>query len=93
MIDTVNLMNAAMAVSGIEERIDDLEGVTVSLAGRLPLPGLRIDIACATYSNFLDVCDRLFDWAAIDLLVDDESAAGQAHHTRIGVHIAEEVAA
>lgn len=93
MIDTVNLMNAAMAVSGVEEHIDDLEGVTVSLAGRLPLPGLRIDIACATYQNFLDVCDRLFDWAALELLVDDESAVGKAHHTRIGVHIAEEVAA
>lgn len=93
MIDTVNLMNAAMAVSGVEEHLDDLEGVTVSLAGRLPLPGLRIHITCATYQNFLDVCDRLFDWAALELAIDEDSAVGSAHKTRIRVYIADEVAA
>ena len=90
MIDTVDLMNAAMAASAINERLEDVD-CTIGLAGTLPKPGLRINIVAPHWPGFLQVTDRLFDWAELTLAVDEDTANGTAYRTAIYVSIAEEV--
>jgi hypothetical protein len=83
MIDTVDLMNAAMASGNITDLIDDFEGVTVTLSGRLPKPGLRLNVMCDDMSTYQVMRDRLFDPAQLVIDYDRHQCTGFLHGTRV----------
>jgi hypothetical protein len=83
VIDTVHLMNAAMAIGKLNDVIDDLEGVTVSLSGRLPIPGLRLNVMCDDLASYQMMRDRLFDPAQLVIDYDAHRSLGYLHETKV----------
>lgn len=83
MIDTVDLMNAAMAAGKLNDLIDDADGVYVSLSGRLPSPGMRLNVLCDDMPTYQVMRDRLFDPAQLVIDYDANRCVGYLHDTKV----------